>query len=103
VGAIGFYTNKYIIDAAALINRDLELNRKILSVPNYEKENPHLMLNFIRTDYLVEKDTAANFTKRVAGNFELVPLKSFVFRQMWVLDPRPQYFTIYKVNRLNPK
>lgn len=103
VGAIGFYTNKYIIDAAALINRDLELNRKILSVPNYEKENPHLMLNFIRTDYLVEKDTAANFTKRVAGNFELLPLKSFVFRQMWVLDPRPQYFTIYKVNRLNPK
>lgn len=103
VGAIGFYTNRYIIDAAALINRDLELNRKILSVPNYEKENPHLMLDFIPTDYLVEKDTAANFTNRIVNNFELVPLKSFVFRQMWVLDPRPQYFTIYKVNRLNSK
>lgn len=103
VGAIGFYTNKYIIDAAALINRDLELNRKILSVPNIEKENPHLMLDFIPTDYLVEKDTAANFETRIVSNFELVPLKSFVFRQMWVLDPRPQYFTIYKVNRVNPK
>lgn len=103
VGAIGYNTNKYIIDAAALINRDLELNRKILSVPNYEKENPHLMLGFISTDYLVEKDTAANFTNRFVSNFELVPMKSFVFRQMWVLDPRPQYFTIYKVNRLDPK
>ncbi len=100
VGAIGFNTNRYIIDAAALINRDLELNRKILSVPNYEKENPHLMLNFIKTDYLIEKDTVLNFTKRITQDFELIPLQSFTFLRMWVLDPRPQYFIIFKVNRL---
>ncbi len=100
VGAIGFNTNKYIIDAAALINRDLELNRKILSIPNYEKENPRLMLNFIETDYLVEKDTALNFEIRIIKDYELIPLQAFTFPRMWVLDPRPQYFTIYKVNKL---
>lgn len=101
VGAIGFYADRYIIDAAALINRDLDLNKKILSVPLFEKEYPHLMLNFIETDYLVEKDTAVIEPLKEIHNYKLEAVKSFIFPQLWVLDPKPKYYTIYKVNKHN--
>jgi hypothetical protein len=100
VGVIGFYADRYLIDAAALINRDRNLNKKIMSVSNTEKEYPHLMLNFIETDYLIEKDTIANVPLKTAYNYELEPLSKFVFRQMWVFDPNPKYFTIYKVKKI---
>lgn len=99
VGAIGFYADRYIIDAAALINRDLKLNKKILSVPLYEKEYPHLMMNFIETDYLVEKDTAIIEPLKHAYNYKLEHVKSFVFPQIWVLDPNPKYYSVYRVKK----
>jgi hypothetical protein len=102
VGVIGFYADRYIIDAAALINRDLKLNRKILSVPNTEKEYPHIMLNFIQADYLIEKDTISGIRLDSVYDYRLTPLKSFVFPRMWVLDPNPKYYTIYKLTRKNP-
>lgn len=98
VGAIGYSTTRYIIDAAALINRDRNLNRKILSVPVYEKENPHNMLEFIEADYLVEKKSDPKPLDEV-GNLKLEFLGRWVFPQMWVFDPNPQYFFIYKVIR----
>ncbi len=101
VGAIGFYADRYIIDAAALINRDLDLNKKILSVPLFEKEYPHHMLNFIETDYLVEKDTAIIEPLKKFHNYRLEAVKSFIFPQLWVLDPKPKYYTVYKVNKYN--
>lgn len=97
VGAIGYSTNRYIIDAAALINRNLEMNKKIMSVPNLEKEYPHLMLNFIETDYLIEKDTIKSDSVKFSYNYKLEAKAHFVFPQMWVLDPNPKYYTIYKV------
>lgn len=97
VGAIGYYSERYVIDAAALINRDLELNKKILALPIIEKEYPHFMLNFIRADYLIEKDTAKIKPLESVYNIKLEPCASFEFQQMWVFNPNPQYFTIYRI------
>jgi len=99
VGAIGFSADRYIIDAAALINRDLNLNKKIMSVPNIEKEFPHHMLNFIDADYLIEKDAARIKPLEEAYNYKLEACAFFVFQQMWVFDPKPQYYTIYKISK----
>ncbi|MCX7877048.1 MAG: hypothetical protein N2510_00235 [Ignavibacteria bacterium] len=98
VGAIGYNTSRYIIDAAALINRDLELNKKILSLSVYQKENPHLMLDFIETDYLVEKKSLP-VPVTETKNYRLELLEKWVFPQMWVFDPNPQYFFLYKVQK----
>ncbi len=44
VGAIGYYSNRYIIDAAALVNRDLELNKEIMSTSLEERMHPYNLL-----------------------------------------------------------
>ena len=99
VGAIGFYADRYIIDAAALINRDLDLNKKIRSAPHFEKEYIYNMLNFIETEYLIEKDTAMTEPLKEIYNYRLEAVKYFIFPQLTVLDSKPIYYIVYKVDK----
>lgn len=99
VGAIGFYSDRYIIDAAALINRDLDLNKKIRSAPYFGQEYTYNMLNLIETDYLIEKDTAVTEPLMEIYNYRLEAVKYFIFPQLTVLDSKPEYYIVYKVNK----
>lgn len=98
VGVIGFYSERYVIDGAALINNDLVLNRSILQRPAVVRERLHLLLDSIETDYLIERDSIAA-PLRASFEYDLEPMKVFTFQQLTVLDPRPKYYTIYKVTR----
>lgn len=98
VGVIGFYSDRYVIDGAALINNDLELNRSILQKPAEVRERLHLLLDSIETDYLVERDSVAAPLRSSFG-YDLEPLEVFTFQRLTVLDPRPKYYTIYKVTK----
>ena len=98
VGAIGYYSERYIIDAAALINRDLELNKKIMSTPLEDRLVTHRLLNFIQADYVIDRDSNDTFIPLDFDKFSLQPEFMKKFPSLGISDTSPRYFKIYKVN-----
>ena len=103
VGAIGYFSNRYIIDAAALINRDLELNKVIMSAPLEERMETHKLLKYIEADYVIDRDTSES---GFISEFEKYKLNlEFVrkFPSLGISDPSPRFYKIYKVTKQNIK
>jgi len=98
VGAIGYYSHRYIIDAAALINRDLELNRRIMSTPLEDRLVTHRLLNFIKADYVIDRDSTDIFKPMEFEKFSLKPELMKKFPSLGISDSSPRYFKIYKVS-----
>ncbi|MBN8583670.1 MAG: hypothetical protein J0M37_01140 [Ignavibacteria bacterium] len=98
VGAIGYYSERYIIDAAALINRDLELNNKIMSTPLEDRLVTHRLLNFIQADYVIDRDSNDIFIPLEFDKYSLQPEFMKKFPSLGISDTSPRYFKIYKVN-----
>lgn len=98
VGAIGYYSERYIIDAAALINRDLELNKKIMSTPLEDRLVTHRLLNFIQADYVIDRDSNETFIPLDFDKYSLQPEFMKKFPSLGISDTSPRYFKIYKVN-----
>jgi hypothetical protein len=103
VGAIGYYSNRYIIDAAALINSDLEMNKKIMATPLEKRMNPYNLLEFIYADYVIERDTAiGNNTFTVGGKtLSLVFFKQFP--GLGISDDKPKYYKVYFVQNIKER
>ncbi len=97
IGAIGYFSERYIIDAAALINRDLELNKKIMSTPLDDRLVTHRLLNFINADYVIDRDSSDTFIPLEYDNYSLKPEFMKKFPSLGISDPTPRYFKIYKV------
>lgn len=97
VGVIGYYSERYIIDAAALINRDLVLNKEIMSSPLEDRLETHKLLNFINTDYVIDRDTSETINVFGYNNFELKHELTKKFPSLGISDPTPRYYKIYKV------
>jgi hypothetical protein len=97
VGAIGYYSNRHIIDAAALINRDLDMNKKIMSTPLERRMNPYNLLEFVNADYVIERDTVlSNNPVMLEGKrLELVLYK--IFPGLGISDNTPKYYKVYKI------
>ncbi len=97
VGAIGYYSNRYIIDAAALVNRDLDMNKKIMSTPLEKRMNPYNLLEFVNADYVIERDTMPNDNSiRIDGKrLEFVLYK--IFPGLGISDDSPKYYKVYKI------
>jgi len=100
VGAIGYYSNRYIIDAAALINRDLEMNKRIMSVPSDERAVTANLLNFIKADYLVERDKDKDSRITQVSSFRLDFIFEKEFPSLGIADPNPTYYKVYKIQTL---
>lgn len=98
VGAIGYYSKRYVIDAAALVNRDLELNRKIMSTPLEERLVTHRLLNFIKADYVIDRDSTDIFVPIEFEKYSLKPELMKKFPSLGISDSSPRYFKIYKVS-----
>lgn len=98
VGAIGYFSNRYIIDAAALVNRDLELNRKIMSTPLEDRLVTHRLLNFIKADYVIDRDSTDIFVPIDLEKHSLKPEIMKKFPSLGISDSSPRYFKIYKVS-----
>jgi len=96
VGAVGYYSERFIIDAAALINRDLELNKKIMQTPVDERGRVSNLLKFVNADYIVERDSTSE--NLYSGNPEFKLLVQKTFPGLGISDPSPRYFKVYKVN-----
>jgi hypothetical protein len=99
VGAIGYYSNRYIIDAAALINRDLELNKRIMSTPLIDRMETHRLLNFIEADYVVDRDTSE---LSYVSSFEKYDLNLELIRKfpsLGISDASPRFYKVYKVSK----
>ncbi|MCC6865684.1 MAG: hypothetical protein IT280_05930 [Ignavibacteria bacterium] len=101
VGAIGYFSQRYIIDAAALVNRDLELNRKIMSTPLEDRLTTHRLLNFIQADYVIDRDASENFSEVIFDKYLLKPEFMKKFPSLGISDNTPRYFKVYKVNKIN--
>ncbi len=100
VGAIGYYSNRYIIDAAALINRDLTLNRKIMQIPAEERENTANLLKITGADWLIVRDKQKESRLDKMGGFQLSFIQEWEFPSLGISDPSARYYKIYKVSRL---
>jgi len=97
VGAIGYYANRYIIDAAALINRDVNLNRQIMKTPVEERMSTYNLLKIVDADYIIERDTS-EFTDVSALTRPQLELKlTKKFPSLGIRDSSPRYYKIYKV------
>ncbi|MCX7877046.1 MAG: hypothetical protein N2510_00225 [Ignavibacteria bacterium] len=101
VGVVGYYSQRYIIDAAALINRDLNLNRKIMSFELEKRAYPHKMLDEVVADYIIERDVNEENVLQESGNyrFELKLIKKFP--SLGIRDSSPRYYKLYKVIKKN--
>jgi 4-amino-4-deoxy-L-arabinose transferase-like glycosyltransferase len=97
VGAIGYYSNRHIIDAAALVNRDLDMNKKIMLTPLEKRMNPYNLLEFVNADYVIERDSMLNDkSKTIDGKrLELVLYK--IFPGLGISDDSPKYYKVYKI------
>lgn len=98
VGAIGYYSNKYIIDAAALINRDLSLNKRIMSTPLEERMHPYNLLKFINADYVVERDSVLDEKPVTIGGKRLELMYYKLFPGLGISDNTPKFYIVYKVS-----
>lgn len=94
VGAVGFYANRYIIDVAALVNGNLELNKKIMSMPVEERKNASSVLKFIDADYVIQRDDDASTTLNTE-KFQFILMKEFP--SLGISNPKPQYYKLYKI------
>jgi arabinofuranosyltransferase len=101
VGAIGYYSNRYIIDAAALVNRDLELNKRIMNTPVKERENTENLLRFVKADYLVQRDEQRGSSYVPNAIYKLDFILEREFPSLGITDPTPRYYKIYKVTNTN--
>ena len=99
VGAIGYYSNRYIIDAAALINRDLELNKEIMATPLEKRKKPYNLLKFVNADYVIERDSSNNNRKLTLEDKKLDEVFYKVFPGLGISDERPKYYKVYKVTQ----
>ena len=97
VGAIGYFSERYILDAAALVNRDLELNKRIMNTPLEDRLQTHKLLKFINADYVIDRDTSETFSIIEFNRFSLNPEFMKKFPSLGISDPTPRYFKIYKV------
>jgi hypothetical protein len=99
VGVIGYYSDRYIIDAAALINRDLNLNREIMNMPVEERQSAYKLLKFAEADYVIERDSSDEISLKNYGKyfFEFQTMKKFP--RLGISDPLPKYYKIYKVTK----
>jgi hypothetical protein len=97
VGAIGYYSNSYIIDAAALINRDLVLNRKIMAAPLDDRMVTHRLLKFIEADYVIDRDTSETSAIIQFDKYELKLELTKKFPSLGISDPTPRFYKVYKV------
>ncbi len=99
VGAIGYYSNRHIIDAAALVNRDMELNRQIMSTPVEDRMYPYKLLKFADADYVIERDISENNNLRQFElyNFDLKIMKKFP--SLGIRDLSPRYYKLYRVTK----
>lgn len=99
VGAIGYYSQRYIIDAAALVNRDLKLNKRIMQTPVEERTNTVNLLKFINADYLVERDSTPVNNLHTIDNYKLDFLFEKKFPSLGIADERPKYYKVYKLTK----
>jgi hypothetical protein len=97
VGAIGYYSGRYIIDAAALINRDLQLNKEIMETPVEKRMFTHNLLGFIQADYLIERDTAEADRLTGFNNLKLDLQISKKFPSLGISDNTPRFYKVYKI------
>lgn len=97
VGAIGYYSNRYIIDAAALINSDLDVNKKIMSTPLEKRMNPNNLLEFVNADYVVERDTILENKSFIAGGKTLSLVYYNRFPGLGISDDKPKFYKVYKI------
>jgi arabinofuranosyltransferase len=100
VGAIGYYSDRYIIDAAALINRDLELNKKIMQTPLEERKTVSNLLEFVDADYLVERDSIPYGIQTQNGNHKLEFLFYKTFPGLGISDNSPRYYKVFRVHKI---
>lgn len=98
VGAIGYYSNRYVIDAAALINRDLSLNKEIMSTPLEERMHPYNLLRFIKADYVVERDSVQNEKPITISGKRLELMYFKIFPGLGISDNTPKYYKVYKIS-----
>jgi hypothetical protein len=101
VGAIGYYSDRYIIDAAALINSDLTLNRQIMETPLEDRMFTHRLLKFIRADYLIERDTDEQNNLSSFGNLKLELMLTKKAQSLGISDSSPRYYKVYKIDKGN--
>ncbi len=101
VGVIGYYAERYIIDAAALINSDLELNSKIMSAPLDDRLKTHKLLKFIEADYVIDRDTSESELTEQFQSYRLQLQYMRKFPSLGIGDTSPRYYKIYKVIKEN--
>lgn len=102
VGTIGYYSNRYVIDAGALINQDLKLNEVIISTPLKERERMTNVLKFTSADYLVQRDTIPmSLESQEPDKSDLKFLFSREFPGLGISDPRIIYYSVYKIRNIN--
>lgn len=98
VGAIGYYSHRYIIDAAALVNHDLELNKNIMTTPLEEREITYNLLKYANADYVVQREKDSTGNNIQFQNKTLQFIFSKEFPGLGISDPTPKWYKVYKVN-----
>jgi hypothetical protein len=99
VGAIGYYSGRYIIDAAALINSDLTLNRQIMETPLEKRMFTHNILKLAQADYLIERDTSESGSLSSFDDFNLKLELTKKAPSLGIADSTPRYYKVYKITK----
>lgn len=97
VGAIGYYSNRYIIDAAALVNSNLEMNREIMNTPLEKRMHTHMLLDVVKADYVIERDSNPGNNVSSYNNFKLEMVLIKEFPSLGIKDNSPKYYKVYRI------
>jgi arabinofuranosyltransferase len=97
VGAIGYYSRRYLVDAGALVNHDLELNKNIMTTPLEEREVTYNLLKYTNADYVVQREKDSTGSNIQFQNKTLQFIFSKEFPGLGISDPTPKWYKVYKV------
>lgn len=100
VGAIGYYSGRYIIDAAALINSDVKLNREIMNTPLEKRMHTHMLLDIVKADYVIDRDSASSNELQSYNNLALELEYMKEFPGLGIKEDKPKYYKVYKVTTM---
>jgi arabinofuranosyltransferase len=93
VGAIGYYSNRYVCDAAGLISPSL-LKLQRLGYTHKRMIEEKVYTTIYRADYVVFRTLASD---ELIKKEDLVPRMTLPFPQMGISDRNAYYYTVYSV------
>jgi len=99
IGAIGYYSEREILDLGGLVTPEINNMRDTLEVEQIISEGFFLEFN---PDYLVDRSSVSErFAGSIIREVRFIPVMSDTIKTLGIRKPEPVVYTLYRLERIN--